>query len=708
MVNMKKVLQFITLLICIFVIPLVVNAEPVESELTKKTEGISQFEVGKLQITNVSYTSYSNMYSTGKAGVTVSGIVKNEYVRNVEVEVTLTLYDKNKDVLAKRIALVNVNAKDKTNYREKIFIDEISFSFDSVKYYSLTTNILSDVEILDEGQKDNYYLENYKVTVNVRENNVYEVKESFDAVFSSNIEVLTKGIPYRHRYVREDGTKVNKRAIISDIVIDDYYKLKTEKGIRYINVGKLDKTTNKKSYLFNYKYNVGEDTLKKNDEFVFYISNNITVKTDGITFRIVMPKNFDKKNIKFIDSNGIEIDNVTYNVNGRVISGTINGVINPGVNYAISVLLEDGYFTNCSSNISKYTLGSLLIPILFLIISIIIWVVYKNSKKKVVHNSIHFNEQLNSLEIGYLYNGKVKDNDIASLLFCLANKGYIDIEVNKKSYKIIKKKEYDENDRVEKAFMKELFFAKDIITKKDLMESLIDMKDAISIKLEKSKKEKRLFARKVLNNKLLFWIFVGIIIILNTVNILIEYQPGVIMFNCIASVVGYILLLNSILSKNKGIEKVLFSLVALILFVSPIVLTSYGAFLESILYLVIYIMGIIIALLIACIASTLSDRTRYGNKMLNKINAYKTYLLTCKNAVIEKELRENKNSIYEVLPYTLVLGVADRWIDKYREKELEKPEWYVSEEFKLSEFYTDIMNIYSDIFIALKNNRSNE
>ena len=102
------------------------------------------------------------------------------------------------------------------------------------------------------------------------------------------------------------------------------------------------------------------------------------------------------------------------------------------------------------------------------------------------------------------------------------------------------------------------------------------------------------------------------------------------------------------------------------------------------------------------------QRTRYGNKMLNKINAYKTYLLTCKNAVIEKELRENKNSIYEVLPYTLVLGVADRWIDKYREKELEKPEWYVSEEFKLSEFYTDIMNIYSDIFIALKNNRSNE
>lgn len=702
MVNMKKVLQFITLFICIFMMPIVVSAEPVESKLSSTNDVITKFELGDVLVTNVGYTSYSNMLSTGKAGINITGIVNNDYVRDVDLELTVTLYDKNKNVLEKRITVVTVNAKDRNSFSQKFYADEVDFQLSDIKYYSLTGNILSDIEILDEGQKDNYYLENYNVTVEVKDNNVYEVEESFDAVFSSNVEVLSKGIPYRHRYVREDGTKVNKRAIISDIVIDDYYKLKTEKGVRYINIGKFDKTTNTKSYLLNYKYNVGEDTLRGNDEFVFYISNNISVKTDGISFRIVMPKNFDKKNIRFIDTNGIEIDNVTYNVNGRVISGKIEGVINPGVNYAISVLLEDGYFERCSSNISKYTLESLIIPIVFLIASIIIWVVYKNSKKKVVHNSIYFNEKLNSLEIGYLYNGKVKDNDIASLLFCLANKGYIDIEMNKKTYKIIKKKEYEANDRIEKVFMKELFFAKDEVTKKDLGESLTDMRDAISIKLEKSKKEKRLFARKILNNKLLFWIFVGTIIVLNTINILIEYQPSVILFNCIASVVGYILLLNSILSKNKGIEKVLYSLVALILIVSPIVLTSYGAFLESTLYLVVYIMGIIISLLIACIASTLSDRTRYGNKMLNKINAYKTYLLSCKNAVIEKELRLNKNSIYEVLPYTLVLGIADRWIDKYREKELDKPDWYISEEFELSEFYTDIMNIYSDIFIALK------
>ena len=71
---------------------------------------------------------------------------------------------------------------------------------------------------------------------------------------------------------------------------------------------------------------------------------------------------------------------------------------------------------------------------------------------------------------------------------------------------------------------------------------------------------------------------------------------------------------------------------------------------------------------------------------------------------------EHRKELEEVIkPYNFIRSNKGQIPDNtFREKELEKPEWYVSEEFKLSEFYTDIMNIYSDIFIALKNNRSNE
>ena len=706
MVNMKKVLQFITVFTILFVMPVVVFAERIESDLSSTTDIIRKFEIGRVTITNVGYTRYSNVLSTGRAGVLFNGTVTNNYVRDIELEITLNVYNKSKKVIEKRIAVVDVPAKGKTVYNQYLYADEIDVTLDDISYYSLEADILSDVEILEEGQSDKYYLENYNVVVNVSENNVYTVQESFDAVFNNNVVSLSKGIPFRHTYVRSDGTKENRRAIISDIVVDDYYKLSIEDGIRYVKIGKEDKTNTKKSYELNYKYNVGKDSLKGKDEFVFYLINDLTVKTDGVNFKIVLPKNFNKENIRFIDMNGMEIENVTYSVNGRAIIGKINDVINPGISYAISVELEDGYFVNCTNNISKVSIISFTIPLLFMIIAIIVYIVNKKNNEKVVFKNIYFNEKINSLELGYLFNGKVKDNDIASLLFCLTNKGYIEIVKNKKSYTLVKKRDYDEDDRVEMAFMKELFFAHDEITKKELLVSLTDLKDAITIKLEnKNKRKKKIFNRKVFNYKLLFWIMIAIIIVLNITNIFIEYQPSAILINSILTVIGYILLLNSLLSKGKVIEKFLYTLVALILIVSPIVLTSYQAYLQDMLYLVIYVIGIVSMLIIACISSTMRDRTKYGNKMLNKITAYKNYLIECDEDIINNELELNNKCIYEVLPYTLVLGISDRWIDKFRDKKLEKPEWYVSnDKFELKDFYLDILNIYSDIFIALKKN----
>lgn len=706
MVNMKRVLQYLTLFIFIFLMPIFVFAEIKESEIVSKKELIRKIDAGSVIITNVGYTEYFNVLSTGRAGVIIQGTVNNNYVRDVDIEVTLKIYDKNKNVVEQNTSVMHIPAKDKLVYMHYIYEDEISTTLDKIQYYSIGTDIISDVEILDEGQKDKYYLENYNIEVNVSENNTYSVSESFDAVFNSNVISLSKGIPFRHNYVRTDGSKENKRAIISDIVVDDYYKLSTEKGIRYIKIGKQNKSETKKNYVLKYKYNVGKDTLKGKDEFVFYLVNNLTVKTDGISFKVVMPKEFAEKNIKFLDANGQKIENITYEVNGNVITGKFNDVINPGVSYAISIDLEDNYFKGCSSNISMLSIISFIIPILFVIFAIIIFVINKKNNEKVVFNNIYFNEKINSLELGYLLLGDVKDNDIASLLFCLANKGYIDIVKENGSYILVKKKEYLEDDRVEMAFMKELFFANDKIVKKELLNSLTDLRNAIVIKLDnKNKRKKKIFTRKILNYKLLFWIMICIIIVLNTVNILIEYQPSVIIVNCVLSVIGYIILLNGLLSKNKFMEKVISTLVSLILIVSTIILTSYGAYFQDVLYTSTYIIGIVLSMVIACIASTMRDRTRYGNKMLNKINAYKTYLIECDSTVIEKEFKENKNCIYEVLPYTLVLGITDTWVEKFRDMKLTKPKWYVSKDaFNLDEFYIDVMNIYSDVFIALKKN----
>lgn len=708
MINVKRMLQFMIILI-IMIIPFLVNAEEIESKVSSVNGIVDILQVGKVTVTNIGYTRYKSLLASGKPGVSFNGIIANDYTRDVDFEVTLNVYNKDMNVLKKLTTIWSIPAGKSINYEQLLYEEELGISLDNISYYSVSAEIESDVDILEGRQNSKYYLENYLVMVNVLDNNVYEVQENFKATFTSGVIPINRGISFRHKYVREDGTYVNKRAIISDIYIDDYYTLSTEEGIRLLKIGLESNDISSKDYQINYNYNVGKDTLRNNDEFVFYLINNNLVKVDGIDFKITMPKEFNKDNIQFIDSNGIEVENVEYEVNGNIIVGKIKGVITSGSSYAIRIILDDDYFTNCSSNISGLTITSVIVPVIFIIIAMLIWFINKKNNESISYDSVYFNEKINSLELGYLYNGFVKDNDIASLLFCLTNKGYIEIIKNKKSYKIVKKREYDGNDRVEMSFMKELFFDKNEINRKELLMSLTYLSDVIKVKLNNKKNSKnKIFTHSIFNYKLLFWIMICLIVVINTINVLIEYQPSVILFNIIVCTIGYIVLLKGLLSKNKIIEKVLYSLVALIMIVSPIVLTSYKAFIQDSLYLLAYIIGVVVILVIACIENTLSNRTSYGARMLSKIVSYKKYLTTISDKEIDKEIKNNNMCLYEVLPYTLVLGISDKWVDKFREKEIIKPDWYIVDKFNMDEFYLDVMNIYSDIFIALKNNGSKE
>lgn len=708
---MKNNLRNILLMCIIFVMLccVSVSASSIESELSSTSGIIKKFEAGKIVVSNIGYTRYSNLLSSGRSGVAITGLMHNGYVRDTEVKVILNVYDKDKNKIDQMTSTYKISKKSNMTYKEYIYADEKDYTIDDIKYYSLTTSVLSDVDILEKGENDSYYIENYHVSVNVNKNNIYNVEESFLATFKDKILPVTVGIPFRHNYVREDGSKVNKRAIISNIKVDNYYTLSTEKGIRELNIGKLDKANTKKNYLIKYDYNVGYDTLKGHDEFVYYLINNYNAKVDGVSFKITMPKKIDKEKIEFVDKNGILLDDVVYEVNGKVITGKINQVINPEGAYAIRMLLDDDYFVSESSNISSLAILSYVIPVLFITISVVVFVfVKKMNKNRKYNNSLYFNKNINSLEMGYLFNGHIKDNDIASLIFYLANKGYIKIEKGKKNYKLIKVKDYLENDRVEKIFMNELFASKGELTRGEVIKSLGNVKEKIELKLNEETRKNKIYINSIFNYKLIYLFMILIIFIVNTVNILVEYQPSVIFINVLISGIGYIILLKGVLGHNKVMEKMLYFLVALILIITPIVLTSYQAFLVDPFYLIAYIIGLISMFIIACIANMMSNRTRYGNRLLNKILAYKNYLINCDDNVLIKELKYNKNCFYDVLPYSFVLGISDKWIERFNDKDLREPEWYKANKFKLDEFYKDMKNVYSDIYMALKNSGSNK
>jgi len=700
--HMKKDFRkFLLLMLVIMLLPVFVMAKRVESDVTDIGSILKIFELDKIKITNVGYTRYSNFRSTARPAVVVGGKVFNGYTKAVEVSMELHLYDKNRNVLDVYNQVVKVGANNNKDYFEVIYLDTVNYKYTDIMYYSLTSDIDSDLVMYGESEKDLYVFENYDIKVKVNKNNVYNIEESFDLKFRKYVDTIRYGIPFRLQYTKEDGTKINKRAVMSNIHVSDDFELMTEEGIRNLYIGEEDKESTNKSYNIKYDYDVGKDTIKGKDEFVFYLVNNRDNKIDGIKFEVEFPDVIKDEKIYFMDQHGTYIDNFEYEVVGNKIVGKFSGMINSGVNYAIKVVLPNKYFKNTSNNISSITIMALFISVLFLAISILIWFAQRRRDALVKCNSIYFEKPINSLEMGYLYNGVVKDKDIATLLMTLANKGYINVDRTKKSYRIVKVKEYDSNDRVEKVFMSELFKKQDSITRKDLVNNVDCMKNNIEFKLKDHQKKNRLFINPLLSYKLLFWVMIVVIFVLCTINIFFEYQESAVVVNCILGSIGFITLLYGMIYEKVKIEKALYIFVGLILIISPIVLTKYLAFIQDGIKLTTYIVGIISMIVIVSFAKAMSDRTLYGVKVYNQINAYKKYLTEFNNA--SKEMKKNKYCFYEVLPYTFVLGISDKWYHKFINEEVPQVDWYKTNKFELEEFYTDIKDIYADIFISLKN-----
>ena len=62
--------------------------------------------------------------------------------------------------------------------------------------------------------------------------------------------------------------------------------------------------------------------------------------------------------------------------------------------------------------------------------------------------------------------------------------------------------------------------------------------------------------------------------------------------------------------------------------------------------------------------------------MLGKILGFKNFLEYAEKEKIESMVLSNPTYFYDILPYTYVLGVSDKWIKKFESISLQAPNWY--------------------------------
>lgn len=559
--------------------------------------------------------------------------------------------------------------------------------------------------LADTSSSGGYNITSYSIVMNVNEDNTYNITEDINVNFTSERHGIYRKIPLTNKIERQDGSRSTIRAKISDVDINDTYSSSIEDGYKVFKIGNAASTiTGHHEYIIKYTYSVGKDKLKDADELYFnLIGNNWDVSISNATFAITMPKEFNKSSLGFSSGKygSTDSSNISYTVIGNTISGYTSHVLGAGEGITVRLTLPDGYFSKANS-FDPTILLPIIIPILFAIISFILWYKYGRDIKPVETVEFYPPEGFNSVEIGYIYKGKVADKDIISLLIYLANKGYLKISevdtkvlfVTSKSFQFTKLKNYDGSNENERVFLDGLFSSSDVVTSSDLQDKFYLTMNKIKTNFSSKKNEETIFEKSSLTKRLvvLLMIFITLIMLVVSSSVITGETEGV-AFLVISSIATFFFIFFTTWKISLTPTTKAFIFIWGFCFVGiPLLGTILPSLLIDSSLIVVAIVNLICIVLMSIFYALLPKRTPYGTELLGKIKGFRRFLLTAEKEQLEAQVSQNPTYFYDILPYTYVLGVSDKWIKQFESIALQSPNWYDSPNAFDYIYFTSFMN----------------
>ncbi|MHC1721034.1 MAG: DUF2207 domain-containing protein [Clostridiaceae bacterium] len=562
-----------------------------------------------------------------------------------------------------------------------------------------------------------YLLESYNVDVLVNEDNTFNITEEIGAYFNVPKHGIIRSIPLSNKVERLDGTVSYNRAKITDISLDSPYSTSVSDGNRIIKIGDPDVIlTGVQNYRISYKYNLGKDTGKNYDElYLNLVGEEWDTVVGNVTFTITMPKEFDSSKLGFSrgPAGSAESSGITYQVNGNVITGSYSGVLNPEEALTVRLELPEGYFTGASTNFDLLMLLSFVLPVLFMLITVFMWIRFGKDEPVVETVEFYPPKGLNSAEIGFIYKGFADSNDVISLLIYLADKGYIKItEIEERSlfmksntFKLTKLKDYEGNNENERIFLTGLFstsrkmgisdlmaifksrkipraedrydIARNEVTAEDLQDSFYVTLNRIVQNLNKKENRHMIFEKTSLGKGIFIAVMIIIIYVLITVKPVLEYSgASTLIFALLFPGIGFTALFAMVFGKTKIPVKIFGTIWGLGFGGMPWATLVLPALMADSMYLVAYIAGLACVFVMVIMFRVMPKRTAYGNELLGKIRGFKTFLETAEKPRLEELVFQDPAYFYKILPYTYVLGVSDKWIEKFEVISVQSPDWY--------------------------------
>ena len=665
-----------------------------------------RLEVGCLSFNDIKFVDYS---STSTLSFGLTGVVDNNDNSTVNYTVTVYYYDANFRLIAStssyKMALTGTNDFNQMSNLNVLNNHKVS----EIKYYRLSVDTSSyspssNLTPSESGEYSfyDYVIDKYNIDIIVNENNTLDITETITAYFNISKHGIYRTIPLKNTVKRLDGTTYTNHTKVTNLSVDNEYTVSRANGNYRIQIGSADKTVRgEQTYIIKYNYNLGKDAAKDYDELYFnIIGTEWDTVIGNITFNITMPKDFDSSKLGF--SSGVygstNNSDIRYTVNGNKILGSYSGILKQGEGLTVRCELPDGYFVGAGIPVNVMQYVIIFIPLGFLGLSIYLWHKYGRDDQVIETVEFYPPEGKNSLDVGFLYKGKANNKDVTSLLIYLANKGYIKIEETEKralfskekDFQIIKVKDYDGNDKNEEMFLKGLFKhsstidGKIVVTKEDLYDSFYLTMNKILFNINNKENRNKVFERSASSKSIFIILMIIVTYCLITIPPMLEDGDlGLMIVALLFPGLGFTVMLSSLVNKNDTVAASIISKAVGINFGLmfggfPWLFIVLPTLIVSPIYLFGYVVGIICVFGMIICLNYLPKRTLYGNEVLGKLRGFKNFLETAEKDRLEAMVMQDPTYFYNILPYTYVLGVSDKWIKKFESISLQAPDWYDS------------------------------
>lgn len=109
---------------------------------------------------------------------------------------------------------------------------------------------------------------------------------------------------------------------------------------------------------------------------------------------------------------------------------------------------------------------------------------------------------------------------------------------------------------------------------------------------------------------------------------------------------------------------------------------------------IIYTMSFICVGVNAYFSIIMKRKTEYGEEMISKVKGFRNFLITVEKEKLEALVEENPTYFYDILPYTYVLNISKKWIEKFENIPLPEVDMGSYDFNSIGSF----QNIYNDVY----------